>query len=662
MAIEKMVLLKIVGSLEEMHPILKQLILCENVHLNTDINNAYNNNYFIHQFESDIISSSLYSPINYDNLQGECIKYEQLVEDLCNGLGLELKVDKNVLFGNNYSIEDAKWDLNIIQSEIGNKVERIKNKKIQIEEIVKFRDKIDCIHDKSIQFDKIADLNFFEYEIGALSSENKSRLKRNYENLTAIVLKLGNIKASVEDMYIIIYPKQFRDETKNILKSLNWNQLKIPEGLSGNSVQMAEQIDKKIQILQNEILELSNILEIDKEENQYILNKIFNTLILEKKVSELEKKVDYGHNLFVLNVWVKETDKISVEESIGTVTNKFVLTEKTTKEMGKKVKPPTKLKNNWFARPFELIVKMYGMPSYHEIDPTPFLAITFCLMFGIMFGDIGQGLVYFVSGLILYNKYSKMKMVGSLLTRLGGSSIIFGFVYGSLFGLEQEELPWLPSLIGKPLDPRNIPMILLAGVVIGIVFLTISFSYGIINNLKKGDIEEGLFGKNGISGYLFFISLVLTIVSITKVTNLPIIVPIIGLLLSLIIMILKEPITNIILKKKPLIYGDVGSYFTESIFEGVETILNALSNAISFIRVGAFALNHAGLFLAFLVMSEMTTNVILKIIILFLGNVLILTLEGLVVFIQGLRLQYYEMFSKYFNGDGIEYNPIKLSK
>ncbi len=509
MAIEKMVLLKIVGSLEEMHPILKQLILCENVHLNTDINNAYNNNYFIHQFESDIISSSIYSPINYDNLQAECIKYEQIVEDLCNGLGVELKVDKNVLFVNNYSIDDAKRDLNNIQSVIGYKVEQIKNKKIQIEELTKFRDKIDCIHDKSIEFDKIADLNFFEYEIGALSSENKSRLKKNYENLTAIVLKLGNIKASVEDMYIIIYPKQFRDETKNILKSLNWNQLKIPEGLSGNSVQMVEQIDKRIHILQNEILDLSNILEIDKEENQYILNKIFNTLILEKKVSELEKKVDYGHNLFVLNVWVKETDKIRVEESIGTVTNKFVLTEKTAKEMGKIVKPPTKLKNNWFTRPFELIVKMYGMPSYHEIDPTPFLAITFCLMFGIMFGDIGQGLVYFVAGVILYNKYSNMKMAGSLLTRLGGSSIIFGFVYGSLFGLEQEELPWLPSLIGKPLDPRNIPMILLSGVVIGIVFLTISFVYGITNNLKKGNIEEGLFGKNGVSGYLFFISLVL---------------------------------------------------------------------------------------------------------------------------------------------------------
>ena len=659
MAIEKMVLLKIVGSLEEMHPILKELILCENVHLNLDNSNAYNNNYLVHQYESDIIGSSIYETIDYDFIQNECTKYEQIVEDICNGLGLDLKIDKKVLVGSKYNFEDACLDLNKIHSDIGIKVEQIKNKKAEINELLKIREKIDCIYDKSIEFNKIADLNFFEYEIGALSSENKWRLKKNYENLTAIVLRIGIIKSSTEDMYIIIYPKQFKEETTKILKSLNWNQLKIPEGISGNSIQLFEQVDKKIDELQNEISTLSSVIEIDKEENKYILNKIFNTIKLEEKIVELEKKVDYGENLFVLNVWVRDRDKFSVEESIGTVTNKFIITEKSAKEMGKQVKPPTKLKNNWFTRPFELIVRMYGLPSYNEIDPTPFLAITFCLMFGIMFGDIGQGLVYFIAGFVLHKK---MGTAGSLVMRLGGSSILFGFVYGSLFGLEQAELPWLPSLIGRPLDPKNIPLILLTGVIFGIIVLTISFIYGIINALRRGDIEEGLFGKNGAMGYLFFISLVLTGVAITGVINLPVIIPIIVLLISLIIMILKEPVTNLLLNKKPLIHGSVGSYFTESIFEGVETVLNALSNAISFIRVGAFALNHAGLFLAFLVMSEMTTNIILKIIILFLGNVLILTLEGLVVFIQGLRLQYYEMFSKYFQGDGIEYDPIKLTR
>ena len=161
-------------------------------------------------------------------------------------------------------------------------------------------------------------------------------------------------------------------------------------------------------------------------------------------------------------------------------------------------------------------------------------------------------------------------------------------------------------------------------------------------------------------GYIFFISLVLMGVCLVKIIGLPCWVPATTLILSLIIMVFKQPITHLVTGKRPLIHESVGSYFTESIFEGIETILSTLSNAISIIRVGAFALNHAGLFLAFLVMSEMTSNLVLKIFILILGNVLILTLEGLVVFIQGLRLEYYEMFSKYFNGDGVEYNPIKI--
>jgi len=659
MAIENMSLLQIVGSLDEMHPILKKLIMSENVHLNLDTGNAYNNKYLVHQYESNIIGTTTIKTVDYDNIENQCNKYLQIVEDLCNSLEIDLKIDKKNLTESSYSFINAQEDLLNLKTSIGYKAEEIKNKKLEIKDLLSFREKIDCIYDKTIKLDNISDLNYFEYEIGSLSSENKWRLKKNYENLSAIVLRIGIIKSSVEDMYIIIYPKQFKEETNNLLKSLNWNQLLIPEGIKGNPTQIIEQIDKTMVTLKSNISELSSIVELDKEEHKYILNKIYNTLVLEEKIGKLARQVDFGDNLFVVNVWVRDKDKISVEEAIGTVTNKFIITDKSARELGKQVKPPTKLINNWFVKPFELIVKMYGLPSYYEIDPTPFLAITFCLMFGIMFGDIGQGLVYFIAGLFLYKK---MEDPGGILMRLGGSSIIFGFVYGSLFGLEQAELPWLPSLIGRPLDPKNIPMILLMGVVFGIAVLTVSFIFGIINSFRRKDLEECLFGKNGVAGYLFFMSMVMIVVAITKIINLPVIIPVITLLFNLAVMILKEPITNIFLKKKPLIHGSVGNYFTESIFEAVETILNALSNGISFIRVGAFALNHAGLFLAFLVMSELTTNIILKIIIIIIGNILILTLEGLVVFIQGLRLQYYEMFSKYFQGDGIEFQPIKLSR
>jgi len=128
----------------------------------------------------------------------------------------------------------------------------------------------------------------------------------------------------------------------------------------------------------------------------------------------------------------------------------------------------------------------------------------------------------------------------------------------------------------------------------------------------------------------------------------------------LLTMFLKTPLDNILLRRKPLLNESVGAYFTESFFEAFETVLTALSNAISFVRIGAFALNHAGLFLAFWALSEMMPNFILKLTMLILGNLLILTLEGLVVLIQGLRLEYDEMFSKYFQGEGVDFRPVRI--
>lgn len=319
---------------------------------------------------------------------------------------------------------------------------------------------------------------------------------------------------------------------------------------------------------------------------------------------------------------------------------------------------PTQFKNNIFTKPFEAIVRLYGLPSYNELDPTPFLAITFCLMFGMMFGDIGQGFVYFLMGFVLLKK---MKSAGQILIRLGLSSMVFGFVYGSFFGLEQKDLPWLPSLIGRPLDPKVIPGILAAGVAFGVIVLTVSYIFGIFNAFRRKDVEEGILSKNGIAGYIFYISLIFLLISLAGIISIPLGILYASLTISLLAMMFKTPLNNMMSRKRPLLEGSAGSYFTESFFEAIETILTALSNAISFVRVGAFALNHAGLFLAFFALSEMMPNFALKVIVLVLGNLLILTLEGLVVFIQGLRLEYDEMFSKYFQGGGTAFEIDKIN-
>ncbi len=658
MAVQKMEYLRIVGSLEDMHEVLEKLVLSEKLHFDFEGTAEYDNSYIIHEYESVMTGPSTCEREDFEAVDARCGDMEQTLEHLGKGLDIKLGINKNSIAGAPYSLSDAQNDLNKLMEELDQPVGEINRKREAILKYEQFRETLNGITYKDIDFSRVAGLNYFAYEIGVLSQENLNRLRKNYENISAIALNIGMIRGSSEYIGIILYPKQFAEETAKLLKSLNWVRLDIPENLNGTVSEMIGQVSDRIRDLRKEIDERSKVVNLKKDETVRLLNKIYTAVRLERRILELEREITYGSSTFVLNAWIRKDDKKEILRVLDPLIRKIKIEEKNPNELGRQVMPPTQLKNNFFFRPFEKVIKLYGMPSYDEIDPTPFVAVTFCLMFGIMFGDIGQGFVYFLAGLLISKK---RRAIGQLLARLGVSSMLFGAAYGSLFGLEQEELPWLWSLTGRPLDPRNIPVILIAGVAFGIAALTSSFTFSVINYIRKKNIEEGIFGKNGLAGYIFLMSLVLAIVSVVKAIDLPVAIPLASMLLSLAAMIAKEPLSNLVSAKKPLIHGSLGSYLTESLFEGVETVLSTLSNAISFIRVGAFALNHAGLFLAFLVMSDVTSNTLLKIVILLLGNVLILSLEGLVVFIQGLRLEYYEMFGKYFQGGGIAFSPAKIN-
>ncbi len=129
---------------------------------------------------------------------------------------------------------------------------------------------------------------------------------------------------------------------------------------------------------------------------------------------------------------------------------------------------------------------------------------------------------------------------------------------------------------------------------------------------------------------------------------------------TIVAIIFREPVANLILKHRPLYHESLRSITLKVDLIYLETFLSLLSNSISFIRVGAFALNHVGLFIAFHTMASIIGGAMGNISMFIIGNLLVIFLEGLIVFIQGLRLVYYEMFSKYFTGDGIEFNAVKL--
>ena len=174
--------------------------------------------------------------------------------------------------------------------------------------------------------------------------------------------------------------------------------------------------------------------------------------------------------------------------------------------------PPTKLKNNWFCRPFESFVRMYGVPGYNELDPTPFFAISYTLLFGIMFGDLGQGLVIALLGAILA-KVKRMDF-GRILVRIGLSSAIFGTLYGSVFGLEDVLTPMYQAmgLPDKPIhvmDADTTSKLLIAAIGLGVVFIVISIVMNIILGLRTKRLGSALFSNNGIAGLVFYLAVLI---------------------------------------------------------------------------------------------------------------------------------------------------------
>lgn len=657
MAIEKMKLLSLVGARDEEHAILQELVLCQKVHINLENSETYGNNYIMHEYEAMLPAAEKVQEENYAEAESVCRSIITEVEKIAS----ELEVDLNIVLEQikSYSKEQAFIELQVLEEKMGPNIESIMEKKKQVNHIEALSKSLGYFN-KEIDFTVLNSLHYIKYEVGMLSRENRLHIKKNYENISALVFEVGEVEDSKEDIYIVFYLGELEEETHRLLKSLNWQRLEMCESLRNDVETCKVENEKKLEILKKQIRILETDIFETKSEIVSKLSRIFTRMQLELKILEIREQLFRGNNVFVLNAWIRARDYHKLEEKVASITDKYIMMARKPSDLGEEVIPPTLLKNNWLFRPFELIVKLYGLPSYNEIDPTAFLAITFCLMFGIMFGDIGQGFVYFLAGFFIAKK---IPAASGILKRLGASSILFGFVYGSVFGLE--DIPVIKDMAlvhGGPLNRINIMPILILGVVLGVAVLTGSFVIGIINALRRKDIEGAFFGKNGVAGYLFFMGLICTALSIVGVIPVPVILPILVMVSMLVIMVFKEPLTHLMEGSRPLIKGDKGSYYIESGFEGVETILSTLSNSISFIRVGAFALNHAGLFLAFKVMAEMVPGEMTKIIILLLGNILILTLEGLVVFIQGLRLQYYEMFSKYFDGDGIAYNPLKIEK
>lgn len=549
----------------------------------------------------------------------------------------ELDVTKRDLDNINHQIDDLKNSYKDIVDNISYNI-NYQKKASDFEESMAYGEKYfyfsaQVPEKKLKELENMAD----KYPDTRINNDDNSDFKVNPDK--------DNKKLSNEEDYLLIYPNKVKKDVSRSVNTLGFVDKDLPKDL------LIKDINKKQSQTNKRLDEINSQIEEINRDYQDILGNISYSIEYEKKSDELKNNMAHGDEYFYLSGWVPESELRKFED----LEDKYDDTIITTKDVDSvDEQPPTKLKNNKFVRPFEYMVNMYGAPNYDEIDPTPFFAITYMLLYGLMFGDLGQGLVFLGLGFWLSKKNETF---GAILKRIGISASIFGLMYGSFFG--REDL--IPTLLIKPFD--NIMTVLIASVAFGVTLMVISYIIGIYNKVHlQKNIEEGIFGKEGLAGLMMMLSFIIIILALVNVGPVPKNIGLILLILSIVMIIFKQPIARKLEGNKRLHDQAKGDYYLEGSFSIIEALLSVFSNLVSFTRVGAFAINHVGLYMAFEVMAKLSGGGIKGFIILLIGNIFIIGLEGMIVGIQGLRLEFYEMFSKYYEGNGHLFRPINQRK
>lgn len=576
-------------------------------------------------------------------------------------------LDTSGIQPNDISLEDA---LNSLKA-LDGKFNKLKEEKLSIEnqknKYIDLLQKIQPFRELHYNLDTILHFKFIKFRFGRIATEYYNKLEKYvYDNLDSFFYKCHSDNEYVWGVYFL--PASQSDKIDAIYTSMHFERIFLPDEYEGTPEEAFVQLDTCIKEADKSISDINASISKELENSKQMLVSVYhklNSLSSNFDVRKLAVCTQNHHQTFyILCGWMTEKDADAFQKEIEKDVNVYCIMDD--EENANFSEPPTKLKNPKLFKPFEMFIKMYGLPAYNEFDPTIFVAITYIFIFGCMFGDVGQGLVLFIGGAALY-KFKKMDLA-AIISMAGIFSTIFGFLYGSVFGFEDV----LPAMWLKPMEKTvtlpivgSLNTVLVVAIAFGMGLILLSMVFNIINGIKQHNVEKIFFDTNGIAGLVFYGSVVLTIILVMTGQKLPAVaVMVIMFLIPLLLIAFKEPISGLIEKKADAIPKEKGMFLVQSFFELFEVVLSYMSNTISFVRIGAFALSHAGMMEVVMMLAGAENGGSPNIIVVVLGNILVMGMEGLIVGIHVLRLEYYEMFSRFFSGSGRAFTPYtnKTSK
>ncbi|MDO4748859.1 MAG: V-type ATPase 116kDa subunit family protein, partial [Eubacteriales bacterium] len=457
-----------------------------------------------------------------------------------------------------------------------------------------------------LEVDKIEACEFIKANFGRLPKDSYNKLSAYEDNEFVQFFPCS----SDEKYYWGVYtaPIDEADEIDGIFSALYFEHIDV-EGLKGTPTDF-------IALQKERIKKLSErISQIDKLTNAYLDERTDEILKIYSKLCEIDafytiRSYAYRyHNNFILAGWIPAKNEKELSLKLDKIESIDVNMTDAKEEI--KHNPPVKYKNNFFSKPFEYYTDMYGTPNYSEIDPSSFIAFTYSLLFGIMFGDVGHGIFLLLAAIVMY-KLKGMEL-GRLLIPCAISSTIFGFVFGSVFGFEHLLDPMYEKLFGfheKPIEVMESEWtmtIIYTAVGIGMVLVMVAMCLNIYSSIKRKDYGNALFGVNGLSGLVFYASVVIGIV-LMLMLDISIMTPmyiIFLIVLPIILVFLREPLSKLIEGDKSWKPEKIGAFIVDNFFELFEVCLSYVTNTMSFLRVGAFVLVHAGMMQVVFVLAEM---------------------------------------------------------
>ena len=519
---------------------------------------------------------------------------------------------------------------------------------------------------QNLHYDVASILHFkhIKFRFGKIPVESYSKLKEYLmDDICTIFDECGRDENYIWGVYFV--PAAEEEKVDAVYASLHFERTFIDDDYEGTVEEAFEALTRRQKELEESLAQIENSFQ------EKLMARGGEMLAAAESISDSAEYFDVRRLaaftkakdtvFFILCGWMTREDAERFEKEIEGDADVFCMVEDGKNESleNRFRKPPTKLKNPRIFKPFEMFIRMYGLPNYQEFDPTIFVAVTYSIIFGAMFGDVGQGLCLFIGGMLLY-KFKKLNLA-AIVGSCGIFSTIFGFCFGSVFGFEDVIEPlWLRPTEAMTTLPfiGNLNTVFVVAVALGMGLVILMMVFHIINSLRAKQLGEALFDTNGVAGLVFYGAVAAVVVLYMTGNALPAgIVLVVMFVVPLLVIACKEPLTNKLNKKKELIEGGKGMFVVQAFFEMFEVLLSYFSNTLSFVRIGAFAVSHAAMMQVVMMLAGAENGGTPNIIVVIIGNLIVLGMEGLIVGIQGLRLQYYEFFSRFYKGDGREFKP-----